>query len=607
MSQQQFSRRRRQRPAPTHPFGGHHHSVQFYRSEAYLCRQVCAFLAPGLRNGNALVVIARPEHSEAFTEQLKADGFDVDRAKASKQFMDFDAEETLATFMNGELPDAERFLRVIGQILDQSRVGRENLHVLAYGEMVDILWREGKCDAAIRLEELWNHLAATRPFRLLCAYGMEGFHKSVHRPQFEEICRNHAEVFPTEHLVEAAENARLLEMARLEQRALALESEIEHRKQVEQSLRKTENEFRSLLEKAVEGLHWVGPDGVILWANQAELDLLGYTREEYIGRHVSEFHVDAEAIREILNGLSRGETLHNFEVQLRCKDGSVRDVLIDSNVLFEDGRFVHTQCFTRDITARKRAEVERDELLRREQRARSEAEAANRLKDEFLAILSHELRTPLNAILGWTSILSSRQDEHLIRRSVETIQRNAAMQKRLIEDLLDMARILTGKLTIKSERVDLPAVLQAAVDTVRPAAIAKGIDVDLEISESARFITGDGDRLQQVIWNLLSNALKFTPQSGRVEVRVQAGTGYVEISVHDTGQGISPDFLPHVFERFRQADGSTGRQHGGLGVGLAVVRHLVEAHGGTISADSGGEGQGSTFVVRLPMRQSAAA
>jgi signal transduction histidine kinase len=194
----------------------------------------------------------------------------------------------------------------------------------------------------------------------------------------------------------------------------------------------------------------------------------------------------------------------------------------------------------------------------------------------------------------------------MIQRALEVIRRNAEVQKRLIEDLLDMSRILTGKMVVKSGWVDLHAVLNAAIESVRAAASARGIALEVQLDDSVRYITADSDRLQQVVWNLLSNAIKFTPRGGRVELRLLNTGNEVEISVHDTGEGISADFLPYVFERFRQADASTTRQHAGIGVGLAVVRHLVEAHGGTVEANSDGEGQGSTFVVRLPRLREVA-
>jgi signal transduction histidine kinase len=229
------------------------------------------------------------------------------------------------------------------------------------------------------------------------------------------------------------------------------------------------------------------------------------------------------------------------------------------------------------------------------------------VKEDFLAILCHELRTPLNAILGWTSILGARRNEDMIQHAVEVIQRNAEVQKRLIEDLLDMSRILTGKMVVQIRSADLPALLNAAIESVRAAAHAKGIALQFELDSSVRHIPGDPDRLQQVACNLLSNAIKFTPSGGRIELRLRNLGNEVEISVRDTGEGISAGFLPHVFERFRQGDASTTRQHGGIGVGLAVVRHLVEAHRGAVQALSDGEGEGATFVVKLPSSGEAQA
>ncbi|HEY0003356.1 MAG TPA: PAS domain S-box protein [Pyrinomonadaceae bacterium] len=664
-----------------------------------------------------------------------------------------------------------------------------------------------------------------------------------------------------------------------------------------EELRRRERELSDFIENASVGLHWVGADGTILWANQAELDLLGYTREEYIGRHIADFHADEEVIKDILTRLTRDETLHSYEARLRCKDGSIRYVLISSNVMRESGEFIHTRCFTRDITDRKRAEealraneeqfravaetaldsiitideesailfanqstqkifghaleellgqpltmlmpdylrhlheigikryietgekhihwgavelpglhkdghevpleisfsefvkngkrqftgIARDiterrraaeallerirqaelnaavglaltgsdslsdmlgrcaeviveqldaalariwtlnkkenvlelqasagmythldgphgrvpvgqfkigriaeerrphltnqvvgdeqvsdqewarrekmvafagyplivedkivgvmamfarqplteatfqamssvanavalgierkrveeelvQLLISEQKARQEAEAANRMKDEFLSTLSHELRTPLTAILGWTRMLSAGQvDEADNQRALETIERNAHAQSQLIEDILDVSRVISGKMRLEVRPLDLSTVIEAAVDTALPAAEAKGIRLQRVLDSGDSMVSGDPTRLQQVVWNLLSNAIKFTPKGGRVQIRLERINSHVEIIVTDNGQGISPDVLPHVFERFRQADSTTTRAHGGLGLGLAIVRHLVELHGGMVEAESAGPGQGATFTVKLPL------
>jgi len=247
------------------------------------------------------------------------------------------------------------------------------------------------------------------------------------------------------------------------------------------------------------------------------------------------------------------------------------------------------------LHAQKRTEEERALLL-------VEAEAANRTKDEFLATMSHELRTPMTAILGWAQLLRSRTlNEEDFARALEIVERNAQSQKKLIDDLLDISRIITGKLRLDVQPVDLASVVAAAVDALRPTAEAKAIRLQPLLDPQAGPVSGDTDRLQQVVWNLLSNAVKFTPRGGRVQVRLERVNSHVEIIVSDSGRGISAEFLPHVFDRFRQADGTSTRKHGGLGLGLSIVRQLVELHGGTVGVESDGEGQGATFIVQLPL------
>jgi CheY-like chemotaxis protein len=248
------------------------------------------------------------------------------------------------------------------------------------------------------------------------------------------------------------------------------------------------------------------------------------------------------------------------------------------------------------------------EALAREQAARAAAEEANRTKDDFLATLSHELRSPLGSILMWVELLrSGRLEASQTTHALRAIERSARLQVRLIDDLLDVSRIIAGKMVLDTGPVDLPAVAEAALDSVRTAAEAKSIDLRVSVEPFVGPLTGDAARLQQVLWNLLSNAVKFTPRGGRVDLRVERRPSHAEITVADTGQGIAPDVLPHVFERFRQADASSTRTHGGLGLGLAIVRHLVELHGGTVEAHSAGPSTGTTFVVRLPLPERTGA
>ena len=350
------------------------------------------------------------------------------------------------------------------------------------------------------------------------------------------------------------------------------------------ALRRAEEELRDFVENAPVAMHRLGPDGLILWANQNELEMLGYAPDEYIGHHIAEFHADGKAIEEILRRLARGELVQEYEARLRRKDGSIRDVVINSSVLWEDGNFIHTRGFTRDISDRR------------------DAERANRLKDDFLAILSHELRTPLNAIVGWAHILRDhRADTEMGKKAVETIHRNAQAQNQLISDILDVSRIVAGKLRLERRPVELRRVIEAAVDTVMPAADAKAIHIDLRLDPDAGPISGDPDRLQQVVWNLLANAIRFVPASeGRITVRLEVIDSHVRITVKDNGPGIDPDLLPHVFDRFRQGDRSNDARHRGLGLGLAIVRHLVEMHGGTVGANNHERHRGAVFTIELP-------
>jgi signal transduction histidine kinase/DNA-binding response OmpR family regulator len=276
-------------------------------------------------------------------------------------------------------------------------------------------------------------------------------------------------------------------------------------------------------------------------------------------------------------------------------------------VFYENARLYaelqhHADALELEIVERKQAEKERGELLVREQAARKEAESANRLKDEFLATVSHELRAPLNAILGWTTLIrNGKLVEDKEEQALETIERSARAQKKLIDDLLDVSRIITGKLRLDIRVADLVTIIQSAVESARPAADAKGVNLQIEVDPTTCPFQGDPNRIQQVIWNLLSNAVKFTPMGGTVTVRLKRLNEHIEIVVADTGMGIAREFLPYVFERFRQADGSSTRKHGGLGLGLAIVRHLVEMHGGAAKAESAGVGQGAAFTIILPL------
>jgi PAS domain S-box-containing protein len=366
-----------------------------------------------------------------------------------------------------------------------------------------------------------------------------------------------------------------------------------------------ERQLTDLVENATVGLHSIGPEGTILWANRFELEMLGYAEDEYVGRHISEFHVDPAVISDILARLGRAEKLHNYPARMKCKDGSIRSVTISSCARFENGQFKNTQCFTNDVTERMKFEEERTRLLERERSARIEAERAGGIKDNFLATLSHELRTPLNAILGYAQLVRKGAfSAKELPEAMEVIERNARSQTQLVEDLLDLSRIVSGKIRIDVQGVNLSSVIRSAVETLKPDAESKGVRLTTAIDPFVRLIRGDPSRLQQVVWNLLSNAIKFTPAGGEVHVALERINSMMEIIVSDTGEGIAPDFLPNVFDRFWQADATTTRRHGGLGIGLSIVKQLVELHGGTVRANSAGLGRGSTFIVSLPIMEA---
>ncbi len=349
-----------------------------------------------------------------------------------------------------------------------------------------------------------------------------------------------------------------------------------------------------------------GSDGYFQWVSSSFEQTLGWTPAEMIARPWAEFvHPDdISASSSETDSLFLGRQTLKFENRYRHKDGSYRWLLWNAQS-YPDEQVVYAAAV--DITDRKTAELEREQLLQREQSARAEAEAANRVKDEFLAVLSHELRSPLNPILGWAQLLQTgRLDPARQTEAVKTIERNARLQSQLIEDLLDISRIMQGKLSLTPAPVSLAFVIAAAVETVHLAAEAKQVQIRLELAETAP-IFGDAARLQQVIWNLLTNAVKFTASGGQVTVELRQQNQRAQIRVTDTGKGIQPQFLPYVFEYFRQEDGSTTRKFGGLGLGLAIVKQIVEMHGGTVSAESPGENQGTSFTVELPISQQAMA
>lgn len=384
--------------------------------------------------------------------------------------------------------------------------------------------------------------------------------------------------------------------------------DISDRKRIEAELRQKNAILNLVNEAAPIPIYVKDREGRIIYANPATLEVLEKSPTEVLGFRDREIYNTPELGAIISDNDQRIMQTGQTEVIEESPDGIRTFLSTKTPYRNEAGEVIGLIGVSNDISARVEIERDRERLLQQEQAAREEAEKANRIKDEFLAVLSHELRTPLNPILGWTKLLKrGRLDPARSAEALNTIERNAKLQAQLIEDLLDISRIMRGKLVLNRESADLTAVVSAAIETVRLAAEAKQINLDLQFDHEDYFVFGDAGRLQQVFWNLLSNAVKFTPERGQVKIYLTQIGHLVQIQVMDTGKGISPDFLPYLFEYFRQEDGSITRKFGGLGLGLAIARQIVELHGGVISAESNGENQGATFTVRLPLLKRAIA
>jgi PAS domain S-box-containing protein len=385
--------------------------------------------------------------------------------------------------------------------------------------------------------------------------------------------------------------------------------DITERTQAEEALRASEVQLQTLINDVPLGVYVVDGNFRMRKVNPTALpvfgaipDLIGRDFDEVIHLMWPKGYAD-EIVKVFRHTLETGEpyfTPEHIEERLDRGVTEYYEWQVNRIPLSEDGYGV--VCYFRDISAQVFARLEREKLLTAERSAREAADAASRAKDEFLATVSHELRAPLNGILGWARLLSGGDlSEETAMRGLKAIEQNAKAQAQLIEDLLDVSRIISGKFRLNNQPIQVAPIIEAAVDSVRPTVEVKGVQLQVILDPDAGPVSGDAGRLQQVIWNLLSNAVKFTPRGGRVQVRLQRINSHIEIEVSDSGQGISPEFLPYVFDRFRQADGSSSRSHGGLGLGLAIVRHIIELHAGSVSADSPGRGQGATFTVRLPL------
>lgn len=757
-----------ERLSPRQPqLGDHSHVVQFYETDDFLVEAIASFVREGLEARQPAVLIVTAAHGAAVIAALRARGLNPAQAIEQGMLLVQDAEETLELFMVHGRPDREKFANSVGNVLVAAAGRGAGNPVRAFGEMVDVLWRTGRRDAALELEELWNDFQSLGAcdFSLLCAYVIDSFYKEggIH-----EVCASHSQVRRPEMssvpprsvppVTTDAVRSLIAEIAQRTELECALRASVNQLRAAEEEARRSKEDLEDFISNAVVAIHRVDANGVIRWANAAELDLLGYRPEEYIGHHIAEFHVDKPVISDMLVRLRRGDTLHDIEARVRTKSGEIRTLQISSNVQRANGDFVTTRCFSRDITEQKAIErhnavlhritlalsralgadeaaaavvqelravvgattgsvlllepntsqiervfldgncsensskalkharltdaiplceaartgklvwaVGKDEIDRRypdvasvraedgvetwgsiplrfegrvlgaiglrcpvervlsreeqqlllavgEQcgqalerarlhdvtlRARAEAEQANRAKDEFLAILGHELRNPLSPILTAVQLMRLR-GEVTSTREQNIIERQVQHLTRLVDDLLDIARVARGKVQLDKRTTSFASVIRRALEIVAPLCEERRHHVEAHIPESEIWVDADETRLCQVLTNVLSNAAKYTPPGGRIELRVKLAAARVAVHVKDNGLGIPPALLPRIFDLFVQGGRSADRQPSGLGIGLSLVQSLVRLHGGSVAAHSAGPGHGSEFVIELP-------
>ena len=479
----------------------HDHVVQFYENDHFLEAAVGEFLADGLSASQPVLVVATAARRDALTQRLRARGFDVNSTGCGQGVTMLDARETLDCFMVGAVPDSARFHARLGGVLQDCAHSTATTSVRAFGEMVDLLWKDGNTDGAIHLEELWNELATSHSFSLLCAYAMGNFYKEADSQHFHQVCRQHSRVIPTERYTQGAEADRMVQISMLQQRAQSLESEIEHRKDLERRLRET----------------------------------------------VSAHRASEEALKQ---------------------------------------------------------------ALERERSARADAEAATKAKSQFLTVMSHELRTPLNAIAGHVELvemgvhgpLNDAQRDALLR-----VQRSQRHLLALINNVLNLARIETGNIEYSLGEVALVPLLADVTALVAPLFTAKDVSCGLIVPSEQPpdvplAVRADSEKVRQIVINLLTNALKFTPSGGHVTVQAGRSADAVSMAcvrVIDTGIGIAPSKLDAIFEPFVQLAAPSGSQRDGVGLGLAISRDLARGMGGDVTVESA-EGAGTTFLLSLP-------
>lgn len=585
------------------------HVVQFYEGEQFLLENVSEFLASGLLKGEPAVAIMEPSRLGPLKQHLHLRGIHVAEALEQGRLVLLDARQTLARFMVGGIPDGALVQAVLGGVLAPLQKKFGKIH--AYGEMVNILWLEGNGESTLQLEREWNKLSEVYSFSLLCGYTMGGFETEKHSKALEEICSVHGMTLPTEDfsrfrtsedqrrgILVLQQKAKILEIQLQERKAIEadlrkqtemLREEIERRKTAEKALSIREQELTDFVENGPVGLHWVAADGTILWANRAELDLLGYSKEEYVGRHIAEFHADDNVIKDILERLTRGEVLQGYEARLRRKDGSVRTVLISSSVYRQGERFVHTRCFTRDISERKAAEIALQKSA--QDLAKSNAELAM-----FASVASHDLKEPLRMVRTYAQLLDKKYGNTIDSTGKQYLGYAIDGARRmgdLIDDLLAYS-LLDSKDALEFQSVNCNEVL----DEVRSnlAAVVAETNASITCGELP-MVNGVHSLLMQLFQNLVSNAIKF--RNGRVpavHISAQRLEEEYQFKVSDNGIGIEPKYYERIFLLFQRLHEKSS--YPGTGLGLAICKKVVDRHGGKIWVESE-VGKGTTFFFTL--------
>lgn len=565
------------------------HAVQFYDQDSFLIEKLKSFIEEGLNKGESVLVLATPSHRETLASRIN--GF-----RGHKGYCELDAAETLAQLLDNGRFDRVKFHAVIGQLLRKTaKTGNGRLRI--FGEMVALLWEQGFPDDALYLERAWNELAVHHTFLLLCAYPMRGFSSHHHSLDFQKICHTHSKIAPAEGAVDPELQNSVetpVALAMLQQKSLALAGEVARRQEIERVLRERDEELADFLENAVECVHQVGPDGVILWANQAELSMLGYEAHEYIGHHIREFYVDQPVIEDILQRLLHGETLQDFPARLRCKDGSVKDVSIHSNVRWENGTFRYTRCFTRDMTERKRLEQELDrrveirtqELVESQQKLRALAAELSLAEARVRKNLATELHDYLAQLLVVTRLKLVQATQEA--KPHENVIKILTEADDVLNESILYTRTLMAELNPPILEFGLPMGLRwLAEKKFQKHKLAVDIDIpeDMELSLPEEHT----DLLFQSVRELLMNVVKHAKADhARVSLRLHENRLCVEVS--DEGKGFDPSVLPST---------PSGKQDL-VKFGLFSIRERMEALAGQFEILSA-PNQGTRARLVLPL------